>query len=489
MRQRILRVVATIVLSVMFACAAEAKPNIVIIVTDDQAEELTMGVLPDGRPLLPKIKSLVLDQGVRFVNSFADFPLCCPYRASLLTGQASHNHGIKTNKGGWFAYRSREPNSLPVWLQAAGYKTAIFGKYINDYGKSVSDGRIKRSSAPTTPPGWNEWFVFYGRGGQETEGDNGYFNWRASHNGTVLDFGTSTADYSTDVVFSRAVDFILAQDSNPFFVLITPKAPHVADKHPALPAPRHKNVLPYAKMRVTRTSEGHPAYNEANTDDKPAWVKKLRLMNGKMQKKVDEMYQGALLSLLAVDEGVEAVINAISKAGKLDNTFLCFTSDNGWFYGEHRIVKGKAHGYEPSLRVPLACRGPGIPAAEIRVQLVNNLDLAATIIDWAGARPGVALDGASLAPAFHDARAPWRSAIFFEGRTSRSETQAVRGVRTAARKYMLYDDGSEELYDLERDPDELENRARADEYKTDLDKLRELTRSLQKCSGSACWVP
>jgi arylsulfatase A-like enzyme len=360
---------------------------------------------------------------------------------------------------------------------------------MNDYGKSARDGRIERTSAPTTPPGWDEWFVFFGRGEEGGEGDNGYFNWRASHNGTVLDFGTSAADYSTDVVFSRAVEFISAQGGSPFFVLIAPKAPHVAGNYPALPAPRHKNLLPYAKMRVTRTSEGNPAYNESDIDDKPAWVKRLGLLDGKTQQKVDEAYQGALLSLLAVDEGVEAVINAISKAGKLDNTFICFTSDNGWSYGEHRIDKGKAHGYEPSLRVPLACRGPGIPAAEVRVQLVNNLDLAATIIDWAGATPGVPLDGASLAPLLQDARTPWRSAIFFEGRTLRGDKQAVRGIRTAARKYMLYDDGTEELYDLERDPDELENRAGATEYSTDLHQLRQLTKSQQECRGATCWVP
>lgn len=158
------------------------------------------------------------------------------------------------------------------------------------------------------------------------------------------------------------------------------------------------------------------------------------------------------------------------------------------------LAKGKAHGYEPSLRVPLACRGPGIPAGEIRIQLVNNLDLTATIVDWAEATPGTALDGTSLVPILKSPTAPWRSAIFFEGGTLGAERQTLYGVRTVSRKYMIrkymiYADGSEELYDLVRDPYELTNIAGLSAYKVDLELLRSLAEKLKTCSGEACWVP
>lgn len=169
-----LRLTCLIALLIAMSSAVSAKPNIIVILTDDQAEDLTMGLLPDGSPILPNVKSLIVDQGVRFVNSFADFPLCCPYRASLLTGLAAHNHGVKENKYGWQAYRSHEPNSLPVWMQAAGYRTALFGKYVNDFG--LEKGHADKASTVSAPPGWNEWFVLYGKGKESTKGDNGYLN-------------------------------------------------------------------------------------------------------------------------------------------------------------------------------------------------------------------------------------------------------------------------------------------------------------------------
>jgi N-acetylglucosamine-6-sulfatase len=189
-----------------------------------------------------------------------------------------------------------------------------------------------------------------------------------------------------------------------------------------------------------------------------------------------------LQTLLSVDDLVAAVVGALQSTGKLDNTIIIYTSDNGFSFGDHRLV-GKGIPYDASIRVPLVMRGPGIPENETRSQLVNNLDVVATIEQFAELTPGIAPDGRSLAPLFKNSAAPWRSEILVE-----SFIDNLAAVRTATRKYMKYNE-FEELYDLTVDPHELQNKATATEYASDLTSLRASLQSLRSCSGSSCWVP
>jgi arylsulfatase A-like enzyme len=429
---------------------AQGKPNIIIILADD---------LPATIPLAryPNIQGIQAN-GVEFSNSLVDFSLCAPSRASFLTGLAAHNHGIKSNRpGGWAAYKSFEANSLPVWLQAAGYETALLGKYINRYQPSV------------VPPGWTKWFG--------AKGNAKYFNADFNDNGAQI---TESA-YSTDALAREAAEFINAAQQ-PFFMLVTPKAPHSGDGHSGLvqSAPRHATAPATNAPRP-------PSFNESDVSDKPAWVKALASISGDQISTIDSNYRSAHRAMLSLDEMVGSIVSALGP--KLANTYICLTSDNGFFYGEHRIRIGKVYPYEPSLRVPLICRGPGIPAGEVRNQIVNNLDLSATVMDWADATPGRTLDGRSFASVLADAQAAWRDAIFFSADSAIAATEIqATGVRMPSRKYVKWGDGFEELYDLVSDPNEIANKAGDANYAADLTALRALHSRLATCSGSSCWV-
>ena len=205
---------------------------------------------------------------------------------------------------------------------------------------------------------------------------------------------------------------------------------------------------------------------------------------------LEKSYRAALRSLQSVDDLVAAVIAALKDTGKLDNTVVIYTSDNGFLFGDHRLI-GKTAAYEGSIKVPLLMRGPGIPEHQSRDQLVNNLDVTATIVDLAGAKPGVPLDGKSLVPLFTDAGAGWRSALLVESPATRfdKKTNRYAGVRTATKKYVRYEGGFEELFDLASDPYELKNEVGSSVHAADLSTLRGIHDTLKSCAGESCWVP
>ncbi len=482
---------ALIALFLLFASANAvfAKPNIVVILTDDQEDTGSMAYMP-------KVHSLLAERGLTFTNSFVNFSLCAPSRASFLTGQAAHNHGVISNEairsGGWQAFKSKEGNALPDWLKAAGYRTALIGKYINESGAGADRG------APPTwmPPGWDLWFSF--------AGGDGYYDYQINDNGTIRKFDLTESDYSTDVLKERATQFIAdqADAKEPFFMLIAPRAPHA----PSTSAPGHATL--FADVIMPRT----PAFNEDDVSDKPAWIREAPSLDASATARLDNNYRSELQSLQAVDDLVEAVCTALQKAGKWDDTYIIFTSDNGMIYGDHRRI-GKILPYEGSIRVPLVVRGPGIPANQSRTELINNLDVVATVEELAGVEPELIADGRSLTPLFADAKAPWRSAILFEGselgarptswlnyfrglmgherskKSQKDDGREFTAVRTANRKYVRGGDGFEELYDLVADPYELENKAADPAYASDLATLRETLDLLKSCAGASCWVP
>ena len=472
--------------------SAMAAPNIVVVLTDDQEDTGSMAYMP-------KVQALA-EQGVTFKNSFVNFSLCSPSRASFLTGKAAHNTGIKANKprkgGGWETFKRDEADTLPVWLKAAGYKTALIGKYENGYGKgkpprfggvhywaAAVDGWLGIGTPDKrlwVPQGWDLWYAFT---------KVRYYDYSINENGKLIDFGHEAADYSTDVLKDRAQRFIKDQagSSEPFFMLIATKAPHgqgdEGEREPAIPSPAYANAFADTKLPVT------PAFDEEDMSDKPSGMAKTPRLSDAAKDQLEQSYRAELQSLQSVDDLVGGVIESLKGANKLDNTIIIYTSDNGFVFGEHRLA-GKNSVYEASIRVPLVVKGPGIPARETRSQLVNNLDVVATIEQAAGLTPSVSPDGRSLMPILADGAAPWRSAILIEGGNDvEPPQQRFSAVRTATRKYARHGDGFEELYDLVADPFELDNKAKDPSYASDAAMLRSLDDRLKSCAGASCWVP
>ncbi|HLO23651.1 MAG TPA: sulfatase [Methyloceanibacter sp.] len=483
-----MRLFAALVLLLASVTASEAAPNIVVIMTDDQEDTGSMAYMP-------KLHALLAEQGVTFTNSFVNLPLCAPSRASFLTGLSAHNTGIKANNpadgGGWEAFKDKEANALPVWLDRAGYKTALLGKYVNRYGQQSNFGALLAwagnlvnvelkgatigNPRDWVPPGWDLWYAF-------TEWRARYFDYAVNENGTILHFGYRPDDYSTDVLKERATRFIADQASkpDPFFMLIATKAVHAQGSR-AIPAPRDAQDLEEVKLPIG------PSFNRKDASHK---APKTRFVQGVSKAKLAKAYRAELQSLQSVDDLVEAVVDALNRAGKLDDTLIVYTADNGFLYGQHRLI-GKSAPYEESIKVPLVMRGPGIPKDETRAELVNNLDVVATIAELAGVSPDYALDGHTLAPLFADANAPWRSALLIESPVSRFQRSDSRftGVRTATLKYVRYDRGFEQLFDLRTDPYELRNEAGKASHARDLASLRSLNEALKSCTGASCFVP
>jgi N-acetylglucosamine-6-sulfatase len=419
--------------------AADAKPNIVVLMTDDQ----TLASMS----VMPKTLDLLGDRGTTFTRSFASYALCCPSRATLYTGQYAHNHGVLSNglpTGGYS--RLDTSNWLPLWLQGAGYRTMHVGKFLNGYGVV---------SPPTeVPPGFNDWH------GTVDPSTYSFYGYTVNENGVLRGYGAAGEPefYSTDFFARRANELIAvaAPSDQPFFMSVAFVAPHSG--LPAEPddprghatpavAPRHANAFSSVALPLA------PSWNEADVSDKPVAMQQRRPIGAARAAAIQEGYQQRLESLLAVDDAVASIVGTLRSVGELDETLILFTSDNGFFHGEHRVPMGKLLVYEPSIRLPLLIRGPGVPEGGVRRQLVTNADLSPTILDAAGARPARAQDGRSLFDLLEDPGAQWGREVLVEGGTEQGLTfTALRNYRW---KYVEHTTGEVELYDLERDPDEL----------------------------------
>ena len=439
-----------------------SRPNVLVLMTDDQTVE-SMRVMPNVRTLLG-------DQGVTFDNNFVSYSLCCPSRSTFLTGQYAHNHGVWGNSppnGGY--YKLDHTNTLPVWLSRAGYQTIHLGKYLNEYGT-----RNKFE----IPPGWGEWQ------GSVDPTTYQFYNYTLNENGKLVTYGTGAANYQTDVYSRKAVDIIRRQvvDPRPFFLWVAFLAPHSggppdpddpAGMATPSPAPRHRNVF------STQPLPTPPSFNEADVSDKPAAIRNRPALTASKIAAIRENYQQRLESLLAVDDAVAQIVNELAVTGQLDNTYILFTSDNGFFHGEHRVPTGKVLLYEPSIRVPLIVRGPGIPHGQHRSQFVGNIDLAPTIVAATGAQPGRRMDGRSLIQFAQDP-------LFHSGRDLLLETPSYSAIRTPNWLYAEHVTGERELYNLARDRFELSSLHADLSYnrvKTDL--AMRLGR-LRGCAGPAC---
>jgi N-acetylglucosamine-6-sulfatase len=476
------------------------RPNIILIVTDDlDANSISR---------MPNLRSLLIDRGTTFENAFVTDALCCPSRASILRGQYPHNHLIEGNEwpqGGARKFHAlgRQRSTIATWLRSSGYQTVLIGKYLNDYQGTY------------VPPGWDNWHAVSGNYESSDLNENGHI--------VSYDPGRYHLD---DVLADKATDFIRDPSGNvpsflvpdrPFFMWIGTKAPH----QPADPAPRDEDAFPNVSMPRP------PSFDEEDVSDKPDWISDNPPLGPQQIAYAEDLYRKRLQSMLAVDDAIGKLVNALKETGELDNTYIFFTSDNGFHLGTHRLSVGKWTAYEEDIRIPLIVRGPGVPEGKKLEHLVLNNDFAPTFADLAGVEVPTFVDGRSLVPLLSDDPPPpedWRQAFLVEsiaesaempssvvgnaplrlltGDTQPSEDwrrasplqrssikeagrPAFKAVRTEDHMYAEYETGESELYDLDKDPYELHN-----EYEdTDLDQLWRFEGwldTLRDCAGEEC---
>ena len=455
-----------------------AKPNIIVLLTDDQ-ETSSMRVMKIvGKELKRK--------GVTMKRFYDNFPLCCPARTTILTGQYAHNHNVLSNSapdGGYGVFNELHgDNYLPLWLQEAGYQTSYVGKFLNGYAEPDEYGTVPSD----VPRGWNDWHVLAPSRAQ-------YFGYTLNQNGVLTERTEAEEDYSTDVFTNKARRFIRAnaRTATPFFLELGYAAPHGGGggepgrscNRAAVPAPRHLATLK-GKFRNTLP----PSFNEGDVSDKPSAVaEKSPLTPGQVSDTLRKR-RCAWESLLAVDESVGALLDEIERDGVKDNTYIFFLSDNGFMRGEHRIRDNKRFLYEESARVPFIAVGPGIPHNESSDDVVVNADLTATILQLTGAAAGVEQDGQSLMPRLLDPKGESGRAILFEAYAG----EKILGVRTSRYLYTEWDGDrnpllpQKELYDTYADPYQLNNLANDPAYLPVVLDLGDQLDDLIECAGASC---
>ncbi|HEU4738111.1 MAG TPA: sulfatase [Solirubrobacterales bacterium] len=517
--------------------SAVQKPSFVVIQTDDETLDQLYASLNVGGvnvQAMPYTLSLIAGRGITFNRYYVPYPLCCPSRVSLLTGRYAHNHNVRGNvppNGGFTGFKARQAysNNLAPWLQSAGYRTIHIGKFLNGYGDEPFD------EGKDVPPGWNAWHsvlradtnhYFYGytlnnNGALEGPfGDPG--SWDTREYGERDDFGCPTAPlngkpcfYETDV-FNRIAyeEMVGTSPEQPFYLQLDYTAPHGDFRRPAGPEPatRHYNTFAGAPYPHDR-SQG---FNEGSVNDKPRFIREAPYLSLNEIHTYRVYYQKALESLRSVDEGVKSVVDTLGSLGRLRNTYVIFTSDNGFFYGEHRLTGGKFLAYEPATHLPLLIRGPGIKPGTSTGELAANIDLAPTILELAGASATKSIDGRSLVPYMKDPSLRSRRPILFESFVETADVEAngeptaqravkevqprngdasasivappkdYEGIRLGPYKYIEWPDGEKELYDITKDPYELNNVVRVRNLSPIRAFLHAQLVRLETCSGKTC---
>lgn len=408
----------------------DERLNVVLILSDDERS--------DGTTVMKNVQNLLLDHGVNFTDMHVTTSMCGPSRASILTGQYGHDTGVVDNFGP-HAYPafSEESNDLPVWMHRAGYQTALVGKYINGYTGAAGHHKI--------PPGWDDWQVM------DSIPMEAYYNYSINDNGHLEYYGDKPSDYSTNVLAQKAVQFIQGA-RHPFFLYFAPVAPHL----PAIPDKQDQGKL----ENIAPIHD--PAFNQKNVGKEPWRFWHKDMLSAAAQLYINHVRIRQEESLLALDRSVKSVVQALKARHELDRTVILYTSDNGFLWGEHRLG-GKVWPFEESTHVPLIVRTPWTTTAERNNEPVLNIDLAPTISELAGVQPGLPEDGRSLVPFLHDEQVPWRHA-FLEEYLGKDMLRSggpppYVAVQTKRQLYVEYRNGWRELYNLRKDPWELNNLA------------------------------
>jgi arylsulfatase A-like enzyme len=423
--------------------AQNSRPNILIIMTDDQSHD----TLTDQ--FMPFTKSMIADQGINFSNGFMSTAICCPSRASFLTGKYARNHGVHLNSD------TLDQTTVADRLQAAGYYTGLIGKYLNSW---PGDARSE----------YNYWACW----------EHGYENPEMN----IFGENKTVNGYLTYLLRDYALDFLNKVPSNhPFFLLWTPHAPH---KSPT-PAPGDENL--YSDLPAWRP----PSFNPAHQSDKPKWLADTPKLTPNEIAKDDVFRLKQLRTLHSVDLAVRDILKKLQDQGKLDNTFVVFYSDNGLFWGEHRLLH-KNRAYEEATHVPFAIRFPPLVAApRIEDKLIQVIDLAPTIYDLAGIPIPGDVDGRSLVPLMRGT-SEWRDGLLLEGwpedtgkdaedfdtsaqanlSAEAKQSEHYQAIRTDQYLYVQTDNDLPELYDLKADPYQMTNLVNDSRYKKQVKKLR-----------------
>jgi N-acetylglucosamine-6-sulfatase len=447
----------------------DGKPNVILFLTDDQTWS-------DMRPL-GAVRRRIGKAGTRFTHAFSQYPLCCPARATLLTGQYAHNHGVMGNApphGGFQAFDDGE--TLPVWLQRAGYNTLMLGKYLNEYDKPENRSYL--------PPGWTQWQV-------PVVAVYSYRSFTMNENGRFVRYVRHPAEH----VAARGARLIerYAASEKPFFLHagfvaphsggpVEPDDPRAVDGNRALRTP---GVAPeYRDAYGGLDLPSKPSMFEDDMTDKPA----LTPVRNRPRWEFRELYEQRLESLLSVNDAVDRMLDALAATGEARETVVIFTSDNGYLIGEHRSI-GKTVGYEESIRVPLYIRGPGFAPGVTRHQLVTLADLTSTITRAAGATPTLLQDGRPLQRLSQDAAVSADRAVLLEaGPAPRTgERRLYTGIRTPDDRTLIrWHTGDLEYYNLREDPFELDGRLSGTETPQERDELLTRLRVLRNCAGATC---
>ncbi len=484
---------------------------------------------------MPNVRRLLAKQGTTFADAVDSFPLCCPARATFITGQYAHNNGVIGNfyPYGWYGMPDRG-NTLPAWLDKAGYKTAMIGKWLNGYGALDGHGEI--------PEGFDIW-----RGLLDVSAYD-YYNFLMNANGVLRSWGDADfarklvefaslevspppsktvsdllkrltavmgpgpykywgtedpANYSPDVTGRMTTELVKAQrkSNKPFFIWWSPAAPHREDVATTLMGREGPDPRPpkrYEELSKTFVLPQPPSFNEADLSDKPSnLTKKAPLLTKEQIEQLQLDYQGRIGSLLAVDDHVGKLVKTLKSTGQLSNTMIMFLSDNGWMQGEHRINGDKFLPYEESLRIPLIIRGPEVPRGKTIHGQVGNIDLAPTLLDAARAKSGRLMDGVSLMPTIREPkRRPDRvlqiealAPLFAGPIPVNAWDRPYKGVRTNRYTYVVWTEtGEEELYDRRLDPGQLSNLAKDPSYAEIKANLGLKLSQLESCRGRSCRI-
>jgi N-acetylglucosamine-6-sulfatase len=443
------------------AARGSDRPNIILIVTDDQ----TLAQL--NEKVMPTTERVLASRGSSFTHYYASTAQCCPSRAAMLTGQYGHNNGVLSNQDG-YASLTRKGDTLPVWLRRSGYNTAHVGKYLTGYTAVAPPEEVA--------PGWDDWHTVPNR--------PGYYDYVISNNGRLRRHGTGKRDYVTTVLNRHSVRVIrqFAPKRRPFFLQLDHRAPHT-DRVPrapgrcdefAVPAPRDAAL--FRRAALPRP----PSFNEADMSDKPSFLRGLDPLRKSRVKRTRLKWGCALASLRAVDRGVGRIMSALRDSGEVGKTAIMLTSDNGLFYGEHRVKASKVLPYEEAERLPLVMRVPRpYRGREPRIPRVHevaaNIDIAPTILDLANTAPCRncrVMDGHSLLTLINGRASRWPDdrGVLLEYRVqeaSRHATCHYTAIHTGELEYIEHsslvsggqcvDVDERELYDLTFDPFQLEN--------------------------------
>jgi arylsulfatase A-like enzyme len=413
-----------------------AKPNVILIITDDQPVHTL--------DYMPIVQKELVARGINFTQAYVTTPLCCPSRSSILTGLYAQHTGVLTNRPGAPAFEKNDA-TLGVWFHQAGYRTFLLGKYFNN---------IDLLPVDFVPPGWDDYQIFWNR--DKNYANFSFYNgYNYNENGKIISYGDQPEAYSTDVLTQKALDFISSSGSQPFLIWLGYYGPH----YPYESAARHQKMF---KTDAEWSPYLPPNFMEDDRSDKPEWMRNQSI-------RMDDAFdadQAILRSLQSVDEGIGKILALLEKRQIRDNTIIIFLSDNGLAIGEHQII-GKDCPYEECIKVPFIIDYPAlITAPRVESQFALNIDIAPTLADLAGIPLPTAVDGVSLVPVLQSASAPGRESFFFEHyRDTEADDPSglgttipsFWGIRTAGWKYVEYETGEKELYNLVNDPYEMQN--------------------------------